>query len=64
MVPSVALALLPKCPACLAAYATVAGVALSVSTADYLWSGVVMLCITSLGYAVARQVDGRSAFVV
>ncbi len=49
LLPCAALALMPKCPACVAGYLALAtGVGVSVSTASYLRTSLVVLCLVSL----------------
>jgi hypothetical protein len=55
IVPGTALALLPKCPACVAGYVAVAtGLGISITAAAYLRWTLVALCVGVLLFAAAR----------
>jgi hypothetical protein len=57
IVPSATLALLPKCPACLAAYIALAtGVGVSIATATYVQGGLVILCVGLLIYLAVKRI--------
>jgi len=57
ILPTAALALLPKCPLCLAAYiALFTGLGISFSMAAHLRMGVIVVCVTWLVYLLARGV--------
>ena len=55
--PSVALALVPKCPMCIAAYLAIgSGLGVSLSTAAHLRAALVWLCWSALAMLVVRVV--------
>lgn len=56
VIPGATLALLPKCPACVAAYVALAtGLGVSFSTAAYIRTSIVIVSIPVLVFAVARR---------
>jgi hypothetical protein len=53
--PSVGLAIIPKCPACVAAYvAAITGAGVSIPMAARLRMGLLILCISALAIVAAR----------
>jgi hypothetical protein len=57
IVPGTILAFMPKCPICLAAYATLAtGIGISVSAAGTIRLLLIAACIGSLTYLIVKQI--------
>jgi hypothetical protein len=57
IVPGALLALMPKCPMCLAAYVALGtGITMSASSAHILMRTLTVLCVTMLGLCVVRRV--------
>jgi hypothetical protein len=57
VIPAAVLVLLPKCPACIAAYLAIGtGIGVTISTAAHLRTLLLVLCLGCLAYVAARQV--------
>ena len=62
IVPTTTLALMPKCPMCVAAYVALAtGIEISLPTATYLRVILVVLCVASLVFVAARRLRSLMA---
>jgi hypothetical protein len=54
--PGVGLVLIPKCPACVAAYvAAMSGIGISMPMAATIRWGLIILCLLALAFAAVRQ---------
>jgi hypothetical protein len=63
IVPGAILALMPKCPLCLAAYiAILTGFGISMAVASFAWWLVVIGCVAALIYLAATTVRGIVRF--
>ncbi|HKS76636.1 MAG TPA: hypothetical protein VJQ82_25705 [Terriglobales bacterium] len=58
LVPGGVLWLLPKCPLCVAAYLSVAGVEVSAAAAGYVRASVIVVCGVWFGFAL-RNLIGK-----
>jgi hypothetical protein len=57
LIPTAALALIPKCPMCLAAYlALFTGTGVSFTAASHLRTGLIFLCIGTLVFLLGKQI--------
>ena len=65
VLPASALALMPKCPACVAAYVALAtGVGVSVSAAAYLRGSAIAACVVVLLYLAAKALRRRRLLAI
>ncbi|GEP45310.1 hypothetical protein [Brevifollis gellanilyticus] len=56
IIPGVVLALMPKCPLCLAAWISLLlGIGVTTSTATALHGGVILLCVVLVTFFLVRQ---------
>jgi hypothetical protein len=59
IVPSATLALLPKCPVCVAAYVALAtGIGISLPIATYVRAILVAMCVAALVFVTAKRLRG------
>jgi hypothetical protein len=60
--PGAGLVLMPKCPACLAAYVSLStGLGLSLTMASYLRWGLLFLCVNALLFLIMRRLVRMAA---
>lgn len=62
VMPGATLAVIPKCPACVAGYIAMAtGIGVSVTAAAYLRWSLIVLCVATLCYAGWRAARGYAS---
>ena len=62
LISAATLVMMPKCPACLAAYVAFAtGIGISFPTATWLRAVLIFSCIASMGYLAIRRLKQRVA---
>ena len=62
VIPAAVLVLLPKCPACIAAYLAIGtGIGVTITTAAYLRTLLLVVCVACLAYVGARHALRRIA---
>jgi hypothetical protein len=61
IIPVAILAVLPKCPACLAVYVALGtGIGLSLPAATYIRLSLILLCVASLAYFAIKAVRPKA----
>jgi hypothetical protein len=59
ILPGIVLALMPKCPACIVAYAAIStGLGISLTAATYLWTGAIVLCVACIALFTTMAIFG------
>ncbi|WP_081888106.1 hypothetical protein [Verrucomicrobium sp. BvORR034] len=62
LLPTATLALIPKCPACVAGYVALAtGIGISLPTASFVRGSLIALCLVSLAFLAVRRVRRLNA---
>jgi hypothetical protein len=63
LLPSALLAVMPKCPVCVATYvALLTGVGISFSAAWYLRTALIIICVFSLVFLIIRRIKPIAKF--
>ena len=56
LIPTAVLALMPKCPMCIAAYLAVAGIGVSMPVAGWMRYGIIVGCVATLTWCAWRAI--------